>query len=226
MSEQQAMQEYFEESLPKVNFTGGLLRGPFQLSRDYSTWWSDGVDQIVEKFFKVLKENNFDFESQENNGHTSFLALADQPGKWASRISRLLCENRANVHATSLSGWNALHFAMFSKKYPGTDLENMEPYLEERLAFLIGAGVDLHQRTDSGETPSVLAQDFDCWDEWCAALERNGLDIDEVLKDEADLWILSDEEDETEDNKLDNEPGAEYLRILYPRNEKIPRPRR
>ena len=227
MSEQQAMQEYFEESLPKVNFTGGLLRGSFQPSRDYSTWWSDGADQIAEKFFKVLKENNFDFESQENNGRTSFLALAFQPGEWASRISRLLCKYGANVHATDKSGWNALHYAMLSQELSvRKGNERRDPYLEERIAFMIGVGVDLHQRSDVGETPSVLAQDNDCWDEWCAALERNGLDIDEVIKDEADLWILSDEEDETEDNELNTEPGAEYLRILYPRNEKIPRPRR
>lgn len=216
------MLDYFAENLAKVNVTDGPFHALDLLAWEENPKWSKNAPQIVGKFFQVLKENDFDLEKRNDAGLTIFLTCAGWPGERGTEISRLLCKYGANVHATDKSGWNALHYAMLSQELSvRKGNERRDPYLEERIAFMIGVGVDLHQRSDVGETPSVLAQDNDCWDEWCAALERNGLDIGEVLKDEADLWNLSDEGDETVDNDLNTEPGAEYLRILFPSNEEI-----
>lgn len=57
---------------------------------------------------------------------------------------------------------------------------------------LIKVGIDLHHRDHDGLTPSMYAKCYAQWDPWCIALERNGLTVEEVMKEDDSEWLLRD----------------------------------
>jgi hypothetical protein len=80
------------------------------------------------------------------------------------------------------------------------------------MSLLIELGVDIHHRNNTGCTPSLIARiKCDCWAEWCRALERNGLDIQYVLREDGEMH-LAEESSENEyrpDEDNLNEDGKE-----------------
>lgn len=151
---------------------------------------------------KLLREENLSFAQP-----TPLLVHSFRRGSRSLAMIQLLLEYGANAHATDMHGNNAIHLAILSNLCPEFGESRESPdLLEQKLTFLIEAGADVHQANRKGWTPSRLALGCGCWDEWCAALARNGLGIDENLKRERDLWNLSD--DNTEDGDISEHDHA------------------
>ena len=152
---------------------------------DPETCFSDEMFQLARRFVGLLKSEGLDFEERDDNGRTWFLSLScGYQGFKSLQMARLLLEHGANVHAADSEGNNAIQLVLSST-------EVFSHNVEEKLTFLVGAGVDVHHRNKNSQTPSMLALVFNFWDEWCQALKNNGIDIDEVLLAEEDLWDLA-----------------------------------
>lgn len=159
---------------------------------------------------KFLKGESFDFEQRNSRGRTPLLDQSYWPGASCLATLPLLLEYGADVHATDNEGNSALHLAMLSNF---TTIGEHSGHLKQKLALLVEAGVDLHHRNMKGLTPSYLARfRCDCWDEWCAALRRNGVDVNEVAEAESDLWCLTDDDDDNDVEDGDESPR----RIRWP----------
>jgi len=63
---------------------------------------------------------------------------------------------------------------------------------EEIATALIGAGVDVHHRDHDGLTPSMYAKRCGAWDGWCRALTKNGLRVEDVVREEDADWLLDE----------------------------------
>ncbi|KAF1938522.1 hypothetical protein EJ02DRAFT_505351 [Clathrospora elynae] len=55
---------------------------------------------------------------------------------------------------------------------------------EEISNALTYAGIRIYHRDHDGLTPSLYARRYGHWEQWCATLERNGLCIEDVLREE------------------------------------------
>lgn len=64
--------------------------------------------------------------------------------------------------------------------------------IEEIANALIRAGIDVHHRDHDGLTPSMYAKRCGAWDGWCSALARNGLRIEDVVREEKAEWLLEE----------------------------------
>jgi hypothetical protein len=60
------------------------------------------------------------------------------------------------------------------------------------LTALIDFGVDIRGKGQGFFTPSQEARLDDCWEEWCAALERHGESIADIVEAEGQFWIWKD----------------------------------
>ncbi|KAI4933096.1 hypothetical protein J4E85_003499 [Alternaria conjuncta] len=63
---------------------------------------------------------------------------------------------------------------------------------EEIATALIGAGVDVHHRDHDGLTSSMYAKRCGAWGGWCSALARNGLRVEDVVREEDADWLLDE----------------------------------
>lgn len=158
---------------------------------------------------EFLTRNGYDFELQNTWGKTPLLDHLIRVGGQSLATVRLLLGFGVNSHAIDYDGRNAIQLAMFSNT---RDFHEIPEILEEKLSLLIKAGVDLHHRDKWGGTPSHDAScHYECWEVWCRALDRNGRKIDEVVREEGELWLLeeSSEEGESDEEGGDEEGGDE-----------------
>ena len=125
-----------------------------------------------------LKREGHDFEQKDEDGKTPLLSQLSVDGGQSLEMARLLLEFGANVHATTPAGQNALQCAMSRSNW-----EEYREILEQKLCLLIEAGADVNHCDEFGDTPSDDAREhYQCWDEWCRALESNGLNLHEVIQ--------------------------------------------
>jgi len=163
----------------------------------------DKFVQLIKTWMGFLKRNGYDFELQDTSGRTPLLHTLTRPGGQNLAIVRLLLEFGANSHAVDSTGCNAIQLAMSSNIRP--KFPEFPEILEEKLSSLIEAGVDLHHRDERGDTPSYYARHFYmCWAVWCRALERNKRKIDDVVREDGELWLLEESSDE-ESNEEEND---------------------
>ncbi|KAF2125913.1 hypothetical protein P153DRAFT_348131 [Dothidotthia symphoricarpi CBS 119687] len=122
-----------------------------------------------------------------------------QNGTWTVELFpgllRLILDAGAAInHLDTYSSKTVLGQLMyvFRDRIDSEDL-HLPKTLEEVLAISIEAGVDIHHWDCEDWTPSMQARYYNCWDEWCRALLRNGKDIQEVLHQEENSWLLEDD---------------------------------
>ena len=166
--------------------------------------------QATKAWMNFLKQEEFDFECLGEHGETRLRFFFSRSGL---AIVRLLHEFGANIHAIDNDGRNALHYAMGSNCGPKKEFPEL---LEEKVSLLIEAGVDPHHCDNHGITPSIYAMGFcGCWSVWRRALERNGLSIDEVVREEGNSWLLepdsAEESGSEETDAEDSDTGEDSL---------------
>lgn len=156
---------------------------------------TDEYVRLIRTWLKFLMRHGHDLNSTfAEDDATMILQHAQTNGERSLAIVRLLIELGADLHAVTSRALNAIHCAMFSN-VPHHEHEDPE-ILEEKLSLLIGEGVDLHHRDQWGRTPSYLAKyECRCFTVWCRALERNGKQIEEVLREDGELEFLEDNSD-------------------------------
>ena len=146
---------------------------------------------------KFLRVEGYDFEQRNRYGVTPLLDhLISLGGRKTLLAIHLLLEFGADVHTTDPMGFSAIYYGMASN----LEGEAASEVLEQKLSVLIQAGADIHPPNNMDVwTPSQSARyHFNCWDEWCLALKRNGLDIRDVVEEEGHLELLEDSsEDES-----------------------------
>jgi hypothetical protein len=138
---------------------------------------SDQQIALSRRWMNFLKKEEYDFEQKDRRGRTPLLDHLSVDGGHSLEIGRLLLEFGANVHATASRGGNALQDAICSSRW-----EEHSEILEQKLSLPIKAGVDVNHYDEDGCSPSDYARIFERWDEWCRALESNGLNIDDVVQ--------------------------------------------
>ncbi|KAI9654924.1 MAG: hypothetical protein M1821_005677 [Bathelium mastoideum] len=109
----------------------------------------------------------------------------------ALKLVRTVLKTNTNPCAALeyFTGFCAIQYAMGSGHITGADRD----IKKEKLSLLIAEKADIHFYNGSGRTPSYLAlYEYDCWDEWCQALSRNGIHIDRVLQQERFWTRLED----------------------------------
>jgi len=134
--------------------------------------------QHLSQWTKLLKNEGYDFDKRDPLGLTALLSHASSTRALSTQNVRLLLDEGADPQAQKQHGSNALHKAMHS-------LDNGELFLDNvdrKLRLLIGAQCDVNQCDIWGHTPSDDALSYDCWDEWCSALEASGFDVYDVLQ--------------------------------------------
>ena len=145
--------------------------------------WSDNLFNlfletemgILAEWMVFLKDEGYTFEQKLGFGRTPLLDYAYKDTAISLEKCRLLLEYGANIHATDHWRDSALHLALIGSGN-GTDSK----ILVEKLDMLIKAGVDVRCCNNYGETPSYYARTFQCWNEWCMALEANGFNSEAV----------------------------------------------
>ncbi|KAF2785996.1 hypothetical protein K505DRAFT_205690, partial [Melanomma pulvis-pyrius CBS 109.77] len=161
---------------------------------------SDKNVHLTKMWMEFLKRNDYDFELQDGWGDTPLLDNLSLLGKNSLENTLLLLGFGANPHAVNSDGRNAIQAAMASNIF--SNYPEKPEILEEKLSLLIEAGVDIHHRDKRGETPSHDARKYyKCWTVWCRALDRNGRKIDEVVREDGELWLLEESSEEGESNK-------------------------
>ncbi|KAH7351475.1 hypothetical protein BKA66DRAFT_475885 [Pyrenochaeta sp. MPI-SDFR-AT-0127] len=137
---------------------------------------------LLQNWTTYLKEQNLNIEQQDEAGRTPLLSGLIQVGYPSSLFIQLLLEFGANPDATDDQGRDAIQLAMYSKSLlRSTSKHSWSEITEEKLCLLLGAGADIHHRDKHGWTTSQNAKKYDCWGEWCRALERHGQDIADVV---------------------------------------------
>ena len=164
---------------------------------EFETWddlerlhCSDEEIQLLRRWMNFLRAEGYDFDNKDGRfGETALLDLAGAFGRTSLAIVDLLLEFGANVHETNICGQNAIQVAMKSNVYEAEIPQRMR----EKLSLLIKGGADIHHCDNNGDTPSVYARTVrGCWDSWCEALERNGMDIEGVVRIENNTWLLDE----------------------------------
>jgi hypothetical protein len=89
----------------------------------------------------------------------------------------------------SFWGDNAIVFLMWNMGHYRSDFLTVV----DMLSSLIKHGVGINNLGVDGVTPSKIARYMRIWAEWCGALERNGLQIEDVLEKEGNTWLLEDD---------------------------------
>jgi hypothetical protein len=151
----------------------------------------------LRRWMEFLKKRDYDFEQTDMQGRTPLLDHLHKDGRQNLEAARLLLEFGANVHATDFTGRNALQCAMSNMGWVGVEMHRKT--LELKLCLLIKAGADVSHCDKAGDTPTDYAQEhYDCWDEWCRALESNGLDVHEITHAEKERRKISQEQERQE----------------------------
>ncbi|EAW11257.1 ankyrin repeat domain-containing protein [Aspergillus clavatus NRRL 1] len=126
-----------------------------------------------------------DIEHENVDGLTPLLYNACIPQWHGVIVLRELLQWGANAHATTYLGEGALHLAIaFSG--PGSALGQIDGNaLEARLRLLLRAGCDPNLLDNGGHSPSDFAMSSPrIWFQWCLAVERAGLSMEEILGQE------------------------------------------
>jgi hypothetical protein len=128
-----------------------------------------------------------------------FMFRCGRPEKKTLSSLRMLLElgmDPNTVDRTKSFEHNALHRVLFGEHIKGDPKvalrsvsDSERKTLEEKLVALIEAGTKIHHCDCYGFTPSLYARAFDWWHEWCQALGRTGLTIEEVLRVESNEWL-------------------------------------
>ena len=180
-----------------LHWTGGYFGNwPSREHANRLNWWME-----------FLRDSDYDFE-QERRGLTPLLSYALRPGPDTVSTMSLLLSFGANIHAYSNWGENSIHCSMDS-----TINDDYRDVLERKLRVLIEAGCAIYHCNVFGQTPSDLAIERGYWEEWCMALESNGLDVNEVLLEderrESNLSFSSYESECSDNNGLEGSDGKE-----------------
>ena len=193
------VQDYLEENMPKFNLQ---IEG-YHWFTQVPKWDSTSISldirvPLLRRYMKMLQEESSSLE-QLLDGRTPLLHHSGQGGSGSLAMVQVLLEHGADVHATDPYGNNAIHMALRSNdNNKFQERRKSSVLLEQKLTFLIEAGADIHHRNHRRLTPSWYAHEYECWDEWCAALARNGLDIEEVMKNESSYGSAGVSTDDTE----------------------------
>jgi hypothetical protein len=115
-----------------------------------------------------------------------------QSSTWCSNSVRqlllLLVKAGAPFHSKDFYGLNYLARFLFGYCWRACN----QATRIDILGILIENRVDVNEACKKGLTPSMYARYFDHWDEWCEALERQNMKIDDVLHMEGKTWLLKD----------------------------------
>ncbi|KAF2875575.1 hypothetical protein BDV95DRAFT_602990 [Massariosphaeria phaeospora] len=163
---------------------------------------------LAKKYMQFLQVGGYGLEQQDGDGCTLLLqTLVWYNNEISLALCRELLDRGADVGATDHDGWNAINWALWSPTKSSSSVE-------EKLSLVIERGADIHHRTKKGVTPSHFARcevEYDCWNIWCWALERNGLDVRDVVDEDEKLWLLDPERCDQHDCEWDENGN----RILY-----------
>jgi hypothetical protein len=121
------------------------------------------------------------------------VSLNDDPWDWpsvASIIAPLFEIDAAYINTMGSLGRNRIQRCYCVIDHEGSPGDPIA--VEEIANALIRAGVDVHHRDHDGLTPSMYAKRCGAWDGWCSALARNGLLIENVVREEEAEWLLDD----------------------------------
>lgn len=178
---------YFDNIIDESFDSGYLLYAlPINLQPDCS----DEAITSSRRCMEILKRKGYDFEKKNTVGRTPLLDHLAVIGRQSLETVRLFLGLGVNIHATDIIGRNALQSVMYgSPRERHRDIleQRQRDILQQKLCLLIKAGADVNHCDDYGDTPSDCAREqYRCWDEWCRALESNGLDIDEVIHADAE----------------------------------------
>ncbi|KAH1661788.1 hypothetical protein KXX65_002997 [Aspergillus fumigatus] len=138
-------------------------------------------DEIV-ALINLLVGSGCDIEHENAEGLTPLLYNACIPRWHGVVVLRELLQWGANPHATSHLGEGALHLAMAFSGPESVHGQLDGDSLETRLCILLQAGCDPNLRDGYGHSPSDFALSSPrIWFQWCLAVERVGLSMDDVL---------------------------------------------
>ncbi|PKX98443.1 ankyrin repeat domain-containing protein [Aspergillus novofumigatus IBT 16806] len=142
-------------------------------------------EEEIVALINLLVGSGCDIEHENADGLTPLLYNACIPRWHGVVVLRELLQWGANPHATSHLGEGALHLAMaFSG--PGSVHGQLEgDSLETRLGILLQTGCNPNLQDGYGHTPSDFALSSPrIWFQWCLAVERVGLSMEDVLRTE------------------------------------------
>ena len=130
---------------------------------------------------------------QEESLISDSVLMNDDPWDWPS-VSNIMAPlfevDAAYINTIGSLGRNRLqrsYRVIHHGSSPG------DPAAAEEIATaLIRAGVDVHHRDHDGLTPSMYAKRCGAWDRWCSALARNGLRVEDVVREEDANWLLDE----------------------------------
>jgi hypothetical protein len=150
------------------------------------------------KYWRELLIRNGIVEDLRDIDHIAlFMFRCRCPGQRSLISMRLFLDlgmEPNTIDRTNAFEHNALHMVLYGG-LEGRDRESTHHFvserkiLEEKLVTLIEAGTAIHHRNCHGFTPSLYARAFNCWDEWCQALGRAGLTIEDALQEENNEWL-------------------------------------
>ncbi|KAI4937429.1 uncharacterized protein J4E92_002160 [Alternaria infectoria] len=122
------------------------------------------------------------------------IILDDDPWDWpsvSSIIAPLFEVDPAYINTIGPLGRNRLQRCYSATSHEGSPGDPVA--FEEIPNALIRMGVDVHHRDHDGLTPSMYARRRGGWDGWCRALARNGLRIEDVVKEDDTEWLLDED---------------------------------
>ncbi|KAI4696007.1 uncharacterized protein J4E88_000178 [Alternaria novae-zelandiae] len=130
---------------------------------------------------------------QEEGLISDSVLMNDDPWDWpsvSSIMAPLFEVDAAYINTIGSLGRNRLQRSYRVIHY-GSSLG--DPAAAEEIATaLIRAGVDVHHRDHDGLTPSMYAKRCGAWDRWCRALTKNGLRVEDVVREEDANWLLDE----------------------------------
>ncbi|KAF7128649.1 hypothetical protein CNMCM5793_003500 [Aspergillus hiratsukae] len=138
-------------------------------------------DEIV-ALINLLVCSGCDIEHENADGLTPLLYNACIPRWHGVVVLRELLQWGANPHATSHLGEGALHLALAFSGPESVHGQLEGDSLETRLGILLQAWCDPNLRDGYGHSPSDFALSSPrIWFQWCLAVERVGLSMQDVL---------------------------------------------
>lgn len=144
--------------------------------------------QLIKMWMGFLKSNDYDFDQQDIWGRILMYHYFSIVEGGDLRLFQLLLEFEFGVQDIDPHGKSILHYAILSYEF-----SKASGVMEVKISMLIEAGADIHHRDKHGRTPSYcarVANDRRVWKCWCRALERNGLKIEDVVREDGELYLL------------------------------------